>query len=83
MAHKVEQFPAVPERSKYPWNEWLDGGIWELTQGHDFKGRVTAFRSNARTQAKKRGGKVRARVLKKPNEPERLYIQFYRGDEAR
>jgi hypothetical protein len=80
MAHKVEQFPAAPERSKYPWAEWLDGGIWELTQGHDFDGQTHAFRSNARAQAKKRGGKLRARTLKKKGEPERLYIQFIRKE---
>jgi len=21
----------------YPWDEWLDGRIWELTQGEDFE----------------------------------------------
>jgi hypothetical protein len=79
MARKVEQFPAAADQSKYPWEDWLDGDIWELTQGKDFKGRATTFRSNARSQAKRRGGKLRARILRSEGNIERIYLQFHRG----
>jgi hypothetical protein len=77
MARKVEAFPKAPDSSRYPWEEWLDGDVWELAQGEDFKGKSNAFRSNARSRAKKRGGKIRARILKEDGGVEKLYIQFY------
>lgn len=82
MARKVDEFPEVPSRSRYPWDTWLDGGIWELTQGEDFKGRAATFKSNARSQAKRRGGKVRARILRPSDAPDRLYIQYFREPET-
>ena len=24
--------PDLPSKSKYPWDEWMDGSVWELTQ---------------------------------------------------
>jgi hypothetical protein len=38
VARKVERFPELPSQSRYPWESWLDGDIWELTPGEDFKG---------------------------------------------
>jgi hypothetical protein len=83
MARKVNEFPASPSRTAYPWDEWLDGHIWELVPGKDFKGSSDTFRSNATLQAKRRDGKIRSRRLGEPgSEGERLYIQFYRDEES-
>ena len=83
MARRVEKFPELVSQSRYPWDEWLDGSIWELVPGNDFKGNVRTFRSVALGQAKKRGGKVRTRHLKATEtEPARLYVQFLHGDSA-
>jgi len=77
MARRVEKFPELESRSRYPWDEWLDGSVWELIPGEDFKGNVRTFRSVALGQAKKRGGKVQTRHLKATDtEPNRLYVQF-------
>ena len=40
MARKVDKFPELPSQSRYPWDSWLDGDIWELTPGDDFKGKA-------------------------------------------
>lgn len=77
MARKVDVFPAAPDSSRYPWDEWLDGDVWELVHGEDFKGRPNTFRSNARNQAKRRNGKIRARILKEEGQADKLYIQYY------
>src|SRR5687767_6256275 len=80
MARRVDKFPEVVSKSIYPWDEWLDGSIWELSPGEDFKGNIRTFRSVALGQAKRRGGKVTPRHLKeRGGHPARLYIQFIHG----
>lgn len=77
MARRVEQFPDLPTKSRYPWGEWMDGSVWELVPGEDFKGKPATFRSVALGQAKKRGGKVRTSLLRgTEGQPDRLYVQF-------
>lgn len=80
MARRVEKFPERPSQSRYPWEEWLDGSVWELIPGEDFKGKPATFRSVAIGQAKKRGGKVRTSLMrsKAEGEPDKLYVQFLR-----
>lgn len=83
MAHKVEKFPEVVGQSVYPWAEWLDGDPWALEIGVDFKGKVETFRANAIVHAKKRGGRVRTRIVRSEGErPDVLYVQFYRDADA-
>jgi hypothetical protein len=78
MARRVETFPDRPSQSRYPWDEWLDGSVWELVRGEDFKGKPATFRSMAIDQAKKRNGKVRTRLLRGTDRKaaDRLYVQF-------
>ncbi len=44
MAKVVEQFPKKTRKSKYPFDQWFDGQIWELTEGVDFKIPAPSFR---------------------------------------
>jgi len=85
MARKVDEFPPQADQSRYPWNEWLDGSVWELEPGTDFKGKVPTFRSMAIHHAKKRGGSVKTRIRRDRGQEggagDRLYIQFLPGDE--
>jgi hypothetical protein len=77
MARRVDNFPDPPSQSKYPWDEWLDGSVWELIRGEDFKANIHSIRSAATTQAKRRGGKVLTRHMKaRDDRPEQLYIQY-------
>ena len=80
MARKVDAFPEVVGQSTYPWTEWLDGGVWELEPSVDFKGKVETFRSNAIAHARRRGGRIKTRVIRgKDGGSDRLYIQFVSG----
>jgi hypothetical protein len=78
MAIKIRQFPSAPTQNVYPWDEWLDGGVWELVPGDDFKGKPATFRASAVAQAARRDGKVRTQRIVRDGQ-ERLYLQFYRG----
>lgn len=80
MAQRVEAFPELTQ-SRYPWGEWLDGSVWELVIGDDFKGKPSTFRSVALAQAKKRGGRVRTRFIRGQNgASDRMYIQYMADD---
>jgi len=46
----------------YPWDEWLDGRVWELTAGEDFTIRIDSMRSSASSFSRKIGRTVRTRV---------------------
>ena len=77
MARKLDTFPTAAG-SRYPWDEWLDGNVWELVHGDDFTAKPSTFRSIASGQAKKRGGKMRTRSVEADGRPA-VVIQFQRG----
>lgn len=77
MARRLDSFPA-PVGARYPWDEWLDGSVWELVRGDDFSSRTSTLRANAQIQAKKRGGRVRSKSAKVPDGREAVVIQFER-----
>jgi hypothetical protein len=70
MATKLEDFDFG---SEYPWSEWLDGSAWEITTADVAGGSLKRFAGTARTQAKKRGMKLRTRTTVQDN----LVIQAY------
>src|SRR6188472_2551521 len=78
VAQRIDRFPDAPVQSNYPWDEWFDGSVWELTPGEDFKGKPATFRASAVAQAERREGKVRTRKVLGEDGQERLYLQFYR-----
>jgi hypothetical protein len=78
VAKKIDAFPDALPQNVYPWDEWFDGSVWELTPGDDFKGKPATFRASAVAQAARRDGKVRTRKVPGPDGIERLYLQFYR-----
>jgi len=68
MAQIVDELPkrkgGGPGRSeKYPYDEWLDGKVWQLDEGTDFEVSKGSFMTSIRGAAKKRGLNVRSRVL--------------------
>lgn len=61
---KPERADSVfPKHERYPWEQWFDGQLWELTKGADFKTEPASFRSAAFLQAKRRDIKLRTRVV--------------------
>jgi len=53
----------------YPWDQWLDGRVWKLTEGVDIES-AKRFASTARVTAKRLGFKVATRRRGKD-----IYIQ--------
>lgn len=65
MATKLDHFEFTGPRSggrtaKYPWDEWLDGGVWLLGCGTDYMVPTASFASLAYGTAEVRGLKLRA-----------------------
>ena len=50
-------------RDKYPWDEWLNGQVWQLTPQVDFTEHLNLFRSLAYQQARNRDLKLVSRTL--------------------
>ena len=50
MAKVLKQHDFRSARGSYPWAEWLDGQIRQLTQGEDFSCKVSSLRLQAHKQ---------------------------------
>jgi hypothetical protein len=72
MPSKLETFPAYTSQARHDWPQLLNGDIWQLRRGEDFKGKAKTFIQNARAQARRRGGSVRTRLLDEEN----VVLQF-------
>ena len=62
MARKVKAMPERDPVSKYPWEKWLDGGVWELTPGKDFKCEIDSMRQQVYQAARDSGRSATTRV---------------------
>lgn len=71
MAKVVDHIPAKGfiGRKTYPWNKWMDGRIWELRQGKDFKVKPMNFSQQVYMQAARL--KVKAHTAIRGN---RVYV---------
>lgn len=47
----------------YPWDDWTDGRVWELTRGVDFTSNAASFRAHLYKVSKDRGIDVRSRII--------------------
>ena len=68
MAEKLSKFDwTAPskltegDKAVYPWDEWMDGDIWQLTYGEDFDPHPLMMERIIRTRATGRGAKVKLR----------------------
>jgi hypothetical protein len=61
-------------RNKYPWEEWLDGGVWQITPGEDFTCSIEHFRRQCYMKAAQRGGNARTSM-----ENGHILLQFAKG----
>jgi len=72
MPKTLDAFPRTA-----PWDQLTDGQVWQLTYGEDYTAKTNTVLANARTQAKRRGGTVRTRILNDAGR-ESLVLQFHR-----
>lgn len=49
-------------RSKYPWDEWLDGRVWKLERGKDYSVSEHSMDSQLRSAARKRVGNMQIKM---------------------
>lgn len=64
MAKILTEMPkkeGVGRTAIYPYDEWLDGQIRQLEVGEDFTAKPTSVITSVRSQAEKRGMKLRSR----------------------
>lgn len=66
------KFPDGRGEEKYPWAEWLNGGVWHIKQGEDFDVDIASMRSCVYMAAKRHKKIVKTHIPKKRNS---LYIQ--------
>jgi hypothetical protein len=59
-------------RSKYPWNQWLDGGTWELDMKTDITVPLTSFRALVSSTGKRNGMQVSTQLSE---DKKVLYLQ--------
>jgi hypothetical protein len=76
MATKLETFPEYQSHARHDWPQLLNGDVWQLRRGDDFKGKARTFVQNARVHAKRRGGTLRTRLL----DEETVVLQFRRRE---
>jgi len=63
--------------SSYPWDDWADGSIWQLTKGEDFTAKPQTVAQQARKWAKANGFKVHVSAEK---DGDKVVLQFVRKD---
>ena len=71
--------PPTKSQRGIPWDEISDGGIWELIQGEDFKGKPEGVETRIRAKAEAMGRNVEIRVQQPGrNRPPVILVQFSR-----
>lgn len=78
MARTLDSFPSTPTQARYPWEQWLNGDIVQVFQGEDYTAKTKTIVASARTQAKRRGGSVKTRLLDDGGR-ESIVLQFRRA----
>lgn len=70
---------------KYPYQDWCDGQVWELTKGQDFRISVASMRTQLgswsrryRTQGLLPAGHLRTEAHLHPQGKDRLIVQYVR-----
>jgi len=65
MAIRIDSMPVTTRTRKsiYPWDEWTDGSIWQVTEGEDFTSSPKTFVQGCYAHAKRHGLKVEVRSV--------------------
>lgn len=78
MGRRVEDFKkdVVETPRRYPWAEWTDEAVWEISQGEDYDVATENMRVNLHEYARKRVGTVRTEKVTTSKGGEGLRFQF-------
>jgi hypothetical protein len=75
MARKLDEFPGAATR-RYPWEEWLNGDVWQLSPCEDFTSKARTIVQAARARSKRMGGGLRTRLIQEHDGRESVILQF-------
>jgi hypothetical protein len=83
MAKRLEAFPGEGPRGqrRYPWDEWIDGSIWEIRRGEDYDVPTENMRVNLHMKASSLSHKVQSRKFS-DDQGEGLIFQFLHPQET-
>jgi hypothetical protein len=84
MATRLEGFPDDDSRGpqrKYPWDEWSDGGTWEIRQNEDYDVPTENMRVNLHMKASSQARKVKTKRFT-DERGEGLIFQFFDPQDA-
>lgn len=70
------QFDHTSQYTKYPWDEWMQGGPWVVERGVDYDATTKSFRAYLHNKARIEDKKVRTKIV----DDKTVVFQFY-GDE--
>jgi len=79
----AEVLDALPSRqnSRYPWTDWFDGQVWEITHGEDFFVSVHSMRCQVTSAAARRGYLIETRTYSATKtRPGRVVFQATRAN---
>jgi hypothetical protein len=82
MARRLKTFPDTrdPRTRRYPWNEWLDGSVWEIRRGEDYDVTTENMRVTLHMKADSRVIKVRTKKVH-DQRGEGLVFEFFDPDQ--
>lgn len=75
MAERLDAFPGLSTR-RYPWEEWLNGDVWQLFAGEDYTSKTRTIIAGARARAKRMDGGLRTRLFEEESGRESVVLQF-------
>src|SRR5690242_2906035 len=78
MATRLERFPddgSGGQQQKYPWDEWTDGGTWQIRQNEDYDISTENMRVNLHMKASSQARKVKTKKFS-DEKGEGLIFQF-------
>ena len=75
MARRLDEFPGHSTR-RYPWEEWLNGEVWQLFPEEDFNSKSHTMVAAARARSKRMGGGLRSRTFREESGRESVVLQF-------
>lgn len=59
----------------YPWADWTNGAVWEITHGVDFQVEPEVMRGQIIVRGRK-NGKPTTRIVRTEGEPDKVVFQF-------
>lgn len=77
MSKKLDHYDFTIGNVRYPWEQWADGGIWEITKGEDFLATPRSMQVTICKRARVWGMSARTNIVNAHT----IVFQFYKPEE--